>query len=123
MVTVFFFLFSGPRPSSLPEASSATIVLSVIAGLLLVCFFLAVTVYIMNNKKKKQVEVADFDFHPFISVTERRQSFVENLKYVFQRMLFNRNNYEETHRNTRQHSKSYGSLETSPKETSLHQTL
>lgn len=112
-----------PPPPEPHYHSAAEVVLPVIAGLVAVCFTLAVVIYVMKVRKKKRVEVADFNFHPSITNTER--SLVTNIKYVFQRM-FQRNNYEQTHRYARYtppKNYRYGSMDETEEKQSLLETL
>ena len=97
-----------------------------IGGLLAVCFILAGVIYVLKVRKKKRVEVADFDFHPLITRTDSyRRSLTENIKYTFQRM-FGRNKYEQTHRHpsyAAPQSMRYGSIEETSAKESLFETL
>lgn len=111
---------------SISGHNAADILLPVIGALLVVCLLLAVTVYIMDVRKKKHVEVADFNFHPSISSSERRRSsFMTNIRYTFERM-FERNSNERINRHAscdRVYRHGYGSMmETSAKE-ELYQSL
>ena len=112
-----------PTPSN---HSAADVLLPVIGALFAVTLLLAAAIYISKVRKKKRVEVADFNFHPHISSTERhRDSFVTNIKYTFQRM-FDRNNYERLHRHgscAPVPSRSYGSLEETSAKESMFETL
>lgn len=114
-----------PPPQPL-DHNAASVVLPVIGGLLAVCFILAGVIYVLKVRKKKRVEVADFDFHPLITRTDSyRRSLTENIKYTFQRM-FRRNKYEQTHRHpsyAAPQSMRYGSLEETSAKESLFETL
>ena len=118
------FPFSEPPPIP-SNRSAADVLLPVIGALFAVCLLLAAAIYVSKVRKKKQVEVADFNFHPHISSTgTHRDSFMTNIKYSFQRM-FNRNNYDAMHRHAgcAPSSRSYGSLEETAAKESLLQSL
>lgn len=115
------------EPPPIPSNhSAADVLLPVIGALFVICLLLATAIYVTKVRKKKQVEVADFDFHPHISSTARhRNNFVTNVKYAFQQ-IFERNNYEKMHTHASYApvpSGSYGSLEETTAKQSLYETL
>jgi hypothetical protein len=88
----------------------------VVFSILGVVVLLSGAVYINRLRKKKDVEVADFDFHPEIQSTGFRifQTIRASISYFFER-----DEYTRRHRHAKYHqtsAKSYGSLEDSNEE-------
>ncbi|XP_061191319.1 uncharacterized protein LOC133199524 [Saccostrea echinata] len=93
--------------------SSSPLAVPVIFSMLGLIVIIAAAAYFVRLKKKRDVEVADFDFHPEIQSTGSR---------IFNKIkgsvtdFFQRNDYLNRHRLARYHqtsAKSYGSLEDS----------
>ncbi|XP_062586972.1 uncharacterized protein LOC134248569 [Saccostrea cucullata] len=93
--------------------SSSPLAVPIVFSMLGLIVIVAAAVYFVRLKKKRDVEVADFDFHPEIQSTGSRifNKIKGNVTDFFQR-----NDYLNRHRLARYHktsAKSYGSLEDS----------